>query len=120
MIHPDLRRYVQTVSPESAPTIRSAPGRAAFGGRETLDPMPPADHRVTLLIRANCHLCDNARAVLAALAGELGVRWEELDVDADAELGAEYGALVPVVLVDGVETGYLDIDEPALRSVLLD
>jgi len=81
--------------------------------------MPPADHQVTLFTRANCHLCDNARTVVTALAGELGIRWEELDVDADTELCAEYGALVPVLLVDGVETGYLDIDGPALRSLLL-
>jgi glutaredoxin len=81
--------------------------------------MPPADHRITLFTRAGCHLCDDARAALAGLAGELGVRWQEFDVDADVELRGEYGDLVPVVLVDGVEHAYLGIDEPALRSLLL-
>jgi glutaredoxin len=81
--------------------------------------MPPADHHVTLLTRAGCHLCDDARATLSAVAGGLGVRWEELDVDSDAELRVEYGDLVPVVLLDGVEHGYLRIDEAELRAALL-
>lgn len=81
--------------------------------------MPPADHRVTLLTRVGCHLCDDARAMLAAVADRLGTPWEELDVDSDAELCAEYGDLVPVVLIDGVEHGYLRIDEQDLRSALL-
>ncbi|HEX5496758.1 MAG TPA: glutaredoxin family protein [Mycobacteriales bacterium] len=81
--------------------------------------VPPADHRVTLLTRAGCHLCDDALTALAALAGELGTGWEQVDVDADAELRGEYGDLVPVVLVDGVEHSYLGIDAPALRALLL-
>lgn len=75
-------------------------------------------HQVILLSRVGCHLCDDARAVVASVCGERGLGWEELDVDANDELQAEYGDLVPVVLVDGVEQGYLRIDADELRAAL--
>jgi glutaredoxin len=80
--------------------------------------MPPADHEVTLLRRANCHLCEQARDVLARVAGELGTPWREVDVDADPELQATYGDLVPVVLIDQREHTYYRIEEHRLRTAL--
>ncbi|GGC09118.1 glutaredoxin family protein [Cellulomonas carbonis] len=65
--------------------------------------------RVVLHVRSGCHLCDDARAALAAA----GVRWTEVDVDtgpASADLVARYGDLVPVVSVDGVQQGFWRID----------
>jgi glutaredoxin len=73
---------------------------------------------VTLLSRAGCHLCDDARAVVAAVASEAGVGWEELDVDADPPLAEEYGDRVPVVLVEGREHAYWRVDECRLRAAL--
>ena len=81
--------------------------------------MPPADHRLTLLGKPGCHLCDEARDVLARVAGELAVPWEEVDVTSDDELYAEYGDRIPVVLLDGEEHGYWSVDEPRLRRDLL-
>lgn len=80
--------------------------------------MPPADHRLILLARAGCHLCDDARATLARVAAELGTPWSEQDVDADTELRAEYGDRVPVVLLDGREHGYWRVEEDRLRRAL--
>ena len=80
--------------------------------------MPPADHRITLLSRANCHLCDEARAVLRRVAGELGTPWQERDVDAEPDLRAQYGDWVPVVLIDGREHGYWRVEEDRLRRAL--
>lgn len=81
--------------------------------------MPPADHVVTLVTRVGCHLCDDARRELAGLAADLGVSWEEVDVDSDPELSAEYGDLVPVILVDGEEHGYFRVEPDRLRTSLL-
>ena len=39
-------------------------------------------------------------------------------MDGDPELRAEYGDLVPVVLVDGKELGYWRIEEARLRRAL--
>lgn len=80
--------------------------------------MPPADHRLRLLTRVDCHLCADARAVLGRVAAELGVRWDEVDVDGDPELRAEYGDRVPVILLDGAEHGYWRVEEDRLRRAL--
>ena len=74
--------------------------------------------RLVLLSREGCHLCDDARAVLSAVAGDLGERWEERDVDADPALADEYGDRVPVLLLDGAEHAYWRVDETRLRAAL--
>jgi glutaredoxin len=76
------------------------------------------DSRLVLLSRTGCHLCDDARAVLEAVADELGVGWDERDVDGDAALADEYGDRVPVVLLDGAEHSYWRVDEARLRAAL--
>ena len=80
--------------------------------------MASADHRVTLITRAGCHLCDEASAVLRRLSAELGFGYSELDVDADPAMHAEYSDHVPVILVDGREHGYWRVEEPRLRKAL--
>jgi hypothetical protein len=74
--------------------------------------------RLVLLSRSGCHLCDDARAVLAAVAGEAGESWQERDVDADPALAEEYGDRVPVVLLDGGEHCYWRVEENRLRAAL--
>ena len=77
-----------------------------------------AEQRLTLLRRQGCHLCDEARAVLSRVAADVGVGWDELDVDADPRLADEYGDRVPVVLLDGAEHAYWRVDEGRLRAAL--
>ena len=78
--------------------------------------------RVVLYGRAGCHLCDEARALVARVCAETGATWAEVDVDVpgpDGSLPAdELGELVPVVDVDGVRRGYWRIDEARLRRAL--
>ena len=81
-------------------------------------PVPPSDHRITLLSRAGCHLCDDARGVLLRVAAEVGTPIQEQDVDTDPELRARYGDYVPVILIDGKEHGYWRVEEPRLRAAL--
>ncbi len=68
-------------------------------------------------------MCAAAAEQLAGLAGELGFVLTVTDVDAaaaagDSGLRAEYGDRLPVVLLDGVEHSYWEIDEPRLREDL--
>ena len=74
--------------------------------------------RVVLVGRAGCHLCEDAREVVARVAAEQGVAWREADVDADPELHRRYTDLVPVVLVDGREHDFGRVDAGRLRSAL--
>ena len=75
-------------------------------------------HEVTLMSRAHCSACEKARADVERICGDLGVPWSELDVDTDADLRAEYGDRVPVILVDGVEHGFWEVEEHRLRRAL--
>lgn len=70
--------------------------------------------RVTLLTRSNCHLCDAAREALHSLAATVEFGWREVDVDSDPELSYEYGDRVPVVLLDGAEHGFWQVDPARL------
>jgi glutaredoxin len=74
--------------------------------------------RVVVYTRTGCSLCVTAEADVARICGELGVGWRAVDVDADAELRAEYGDRVPVVEVDGREHGFWRVEEPRLRAAL--
>jgi glutaredoxin len=81
------------------------------------------DHQVTLLTREGCTLCRTAAARLRELADELGFDLTLTDVDAaatggDAALRAEFGDRLPVVLLDGSEHSYWELDEPRLRADL--
>lgn len=74
---------------------------------------------VTLLTRAGCHLCDEARPVVATICAETGSVWSEIDVDGSPELRSEYGDRLPVFLVDGREHGYWRVEPERLRAALL-
>ena len=65
-----------------------------------------------------CHLCEVAEADVARICAELGVEWTVTDVDTDPELRAEYGDHVPVILIDGAEHGYFEVEEPRFRRAL--
>lgn len=83
-------------------------------------PNPPV---VTLMTREGCHACATAHEVLTAILADYGLTAQVLDVDrlaadGDPEPRAEYGDRVPVVLLDGVEHGYWEVDEPRLRADL--
>jgi glutaredoxin len=75
---------------------------------------------VTVVSRQGCHLCEVAEADVARICGELGVEWTVTDVDTDSGLVAEYGDLVPVILIDDVEHGYWRLEEDRFRAALAD
>jgi glutaredoxin len=78
---------------------------------------------VELLTRDGCTICTGAATLLAQLAGELGFELTVTDVDVaaaagDCALRAEFGDRLPVVLLDGKEHSYWEVDEPRLRADL--
>lgn len=74
--------------------------------------------RVRLLTKPGCHLCDDARAVVARVVAELGESWDEVDITTDEALNAAYWEQIPVTLVDGRQHGYWHVDEARLRAAL--
>jgi hypothetical protein len=75
-------------------------------------------NRITLLARPGCHLCDDARAVIERVAGDLGVGWEERDITASPQDLCEYWDKIPVTLVDGVQIDFWRVSETRLRAAL--
>lgn len=86
--------------------------------RRRRDEPVPEGPRVTLYSRPGCHLCDEARAVIAAVCAELGEEFVEVDVDGDEALAARYGHEVPVTLVDGAQHDYWRVDPARLSAAL--
>lgn len=73
---------------------------------------------MTVLSKRGCHLCEQARAEVARIAGELGVPWVERDITDDPELMAEHAEELPVILVDGLRHDCWRVDERRLRAAL--
>ncbi|MFL0178367.1 glutaredoxin family protein [Mycobacterium sp. SMC-15] len=80
-------------------------------------------HQVQLLTREGCPVCVQVHEQLARLAAELAFDLHTVDVDAAAAAGdtaprAEFGDRLPVVLLDGREHSYWEVDEARLRADL--
>ncbi|WP_128884161.1 glutaredoxin family protein [Mycobacterium tuberculosis] len=77
--------------------------------------------QVELLTRAGCAICVRVAEQLAELSSELGFDMMTIDVDVAASTGnpglrAEFGDRLPVVLLDGREHSYWEVDEHRLRA----
>ena len=74
---------------------------------------------VTLLGKPGCHLCDDARAVVAGvLADHPEVAFDEKSILDDPELLDTYAEEIPVVLIDGRVHTIWRVDESRLRAAL--
>jgi len=73
---------------------------------------------ITLLSRPGCHLCDEARRVIARVAADLDIAWVERDVTDSADDLREYGEMIPVTLIHGVQHDFWRVDESRLRRAL--
>jgi glutaredoxin len=77
-----------------------------------------APPRVRLYSRPGCHLCDEARAVIAAVCAELGEEFDEVSIDDDPELRERFGEEIPVTFVDGRQHDFWRVDAERLRAAL--
>lgn len=73
---------------------------------------------ITLLSRPGCHLCDDAREVIARVAAELGSGWQERDITGSADDMRHYGDMIPVIFIDGVQHDFWRVSEHRLRAAL--
>jgi glutaredoxin len=74
--------------------------------------------RLTLYGKPGCHLCDEARAVVADVRGRHPFELEEVDITRDPALEALYRERIPVVAIDGQEALELVIEAPELERCL--
>jgi hypothetical protein len=73
---------------------------------------------ITLLSRPGCHLCDEARAVISRVAADLGIAWTERDITVSDDDLKDFGEMIPVTLIDGVQHDFWRVDEHRLRRAL--
>ena len=74
--------------------------------------------RIRLYSRPGCHLCDDARAVIARVCADLGEEYDEVSIDGDPQLSDRFGEEVPVTFVDGRQHDFWRVDEARLRAAL--
>ena len=74
--------------------------------------------RVLLIGKPECHLCEQARDVVARVCGELDVDWAEASILDDPELADRYWEFIPVTFVDGVQLAHWGLTEEQLRTAL--
>ena len=74
--------------------------------------------RVLLYGKPGCHLCDDARAVIARVCAEVGTTYEEVDITSDPALMRTYGEQIPVTFVDGAQHDFWRVEESRLRAAL--
>jgi glutaredoxin len=73
---------------------------------------------VTLYGKAGCHLCDDAKQVIAEVRRTRPFAYAEVDVSLDPVLHARYGERIPVVTVNGDEAFELGLTAAELENLL--
>ena len=79
---------------------------------------PSGQPRVRLYSRPGCHLCDDARVVIAAVCAEMEETFEEVSIDDDPALLERFGEEIPVTFVDGRQHDFWRVSADRLRAAL--
>jgi glutaredoxin len=74
--------------------------------------------RLTLYGKPGCHLCEEARAVVAEVRTRHPFDLDEVDITRDPTLEAAYRERIPVVAIDGEEALELVIEATELERCL--
>ncbi len=74
--------------------------------------------QVILYSKPGCHLCEDARRVLEQVQKQQPFHLEEVNIQDDPTLLAEYGEQIPVVLLNGTFFCEYEVDGAKLRQLL--
>jgi glutaredoxin len=74
--------------------------------------------KLTLYTRADCCLCNDAKAVLLHARRKAAFEMEEIDIDADPALQRLYSDEVPVIAIDGRKAFKYRVTESELLKKL--
>ena len=73
---------------------------------------------VTLYSRPGCHLCEEAKAAIAPVLREFGLRLREINIDEDPDLRERYGWDVPVIFIGSHKAAKHRVDLAQFRRQL--
>ena len=74
--------------------------------------------QVTILTRADCHLCGVVYRIAMHLRSELNIEASKVHIEGDRTLTERYGARVPVVVLDEIEYFAGKVTEGELRRAI--
>ena len=74
--------------------------------------------KLILYSRKDCRLCDEMKAAIRQVSEKIPLDLEEIDVDGAVEIQAEYGAEVPVLVIDGRKAFKYRVTVPELTKKL--
>lgn len=80
--------------------------------------MTPSVPPVVLIGKPGCHLCDQARPIVAQLCSQFGLEFQELSIADDPVLADKWFELIPVVLLDGQRVAQWWVDPQELHAAL--
>jgi glutaredoxin len=75
---------------------------------------------VTLYGKADCHLCDEAEALLARVGSSLPIEVRKVDIQSSPELFARYQYRIPVIEVSGGQSLDWPTTPERVRRAILD
>lgn len=75
--------------------------------------------KLRLYSREACPLCDKAKLILADIKRELGIQYEEIDINSRDELTELYGLMIPVVEWQGEIVQYGQVDKEKLCQCII-
>jgi len=75
---------------------------------------------VTLYARPGCHLCEEAKALIAPMLGEFGATLREVNIDEDDALRERYGSDIPVIFIGARKAAKHHVDAVKFRRQLRD
>jgi glutaredoxin len=88
---------------------------------DSKDPKAPLEPlEVTLYTRPGCHLCDEAKSLIAPMLAEFGARLLEINIDGDPELHERYNLDVPVIFLAGRKIAKHRVDPTQFKRQLLE
>ena len=73
---------------------------------------------VTVYSKPGCHLCEEAIRTLQVVQKQQRFELEEINIQTDPALLAEYGEQIPVVMLNGTFLFEYAVDEARLRQLL--
>lgn len=74
--------------------------------------------QITVYSKPGCHLCEEALRVLTHLQTQVSFALEEINIQENPALFAEYGEQIPVVLLNGEFLFEYMVEEDRLRQRL--
>lgn len=74
---------------------------------------------VIMYTKTGCPLCEKAKQILVELQDEYAFHLQEVDIYQDDDLLEKYQLMIPVVVIDGEEVAFGQIQKVEIRKRLL-